>query len=62
MLDTGPLQSGMTADDALHKAFPASQSHGHVQPHPLGHKARCGGPALCSQCQRERDFLAGLGQ
>ncbi|TFV91398.1 hypothetical protein [Blastococcus sp. CT_GayMR16] len=27
--------------------------HGHVIPNPDGSKARCGGPALCSVCQRE---------
>lgn len=27
--------------------------HGHVYPRPDGVKARCGGPALCSQCARE---------
>ncbi len=32
--------------------------HGHVQPHPYGVKARCGGPPLCADCadeQRELD-------
>lgn len=27
--------------------------HGHVWPRPDGVKARCGGPAICSQCSRE---------
>lgn len=33
--------------------------HGHVKPNPDGSKARCGGPALCSECARE---LAEAGQ
>lgn len=35
--------------------------HGHVVPRPDGAKARCGGPALCAQCAREKaqhDLLA----
>jgi len=28
--------------------------HGHVKPNPDGSKARCGGPALCAVCARER--------
>ena len=31
--------------------------HGWVIPNPTGMKARCGGPALCSECKAE---LAGL--
>jgi hypothetical protein len=27
--------------------------HGHVVPNPDGSKARCGGPAICSECARE---------
>lgn len=27
--------------------------HGHVTPNPDGSKARCGGPAICRECQRE---------
>lgn len=27
--------------------------HGHVTPNPDGLKARCGGPAMCSVCQKE---------
>lgn len=27
--------------------------HGHVTPNADGSKARCGGPAICSQCARE---------
>jgi hypothetical protein len=27
--------------------------HGWVTPNPNGAKARCGGPALCSECYRE---------
>jgi len=27
--------------------------HGHVTPNPDGSKARCGGPAICSQCAKE---------
>lgn len=27
--------------------------HGHVKPNPNGLKARCGGPAICRECQRE---------
>ncbi len=27
--------------------------HGHVYPRPDGVKARCGGPALCSECARD---------
>lgn len=33
--------------------------HGHVRPNPNGVKARCGGPALCSQCQAEWRFHFG---
>lgn len=28
--------------------------HGHVRPRPDGPKARCGGPAICSECAREQ--------
>jgi hypothetical protein len=28
-------------------------NHGHVTPRPDGVKARCGGPALCSECAKE---------
>lgn len=28
-------------------------NHGHVFPLPSGHKARCGGPALCTICQKD---------
>lgn len=27
--------------------------HGHVTPNPDGSKARCGGPAICPECQHE---------
>lgn len=27
--------------------------HGHVFPRPDGHRARCGGPPLCSECARD---------
>jgi hypothetical protein len=32
----------------------ASLGHGHVIPRPDGVKARCGGPAFCQVCQREK--------
>jgi hypothetical protein len=32
--------------------------HGWVTPNPNGAKARCGGPAICSVCQREQAALA----
>jgi hypothetical protein len=31
--------------------------HGHVTPRPDGLKARCGGPALCADCQAEERTL-----
>lgn len=31
--------------------------HGHVRPRADGVKMRCGGPALCSYCQREAAAL-----
>lgn len=31
--------------------------HGHVRPRADGMKMRCGGPALCSYCQREAAAL-----
>ena len=31
----------------------ANKGHGHVYPRPDGSKARCGGPALCSECGAE---------
>lgn len=34
--------------------------HGHVRERPDGVKARCGGPAVCSVCQREQAELDGL--
>jgi hypothetical protein len=34
-----------------------STSHGHVTPRPDGVKARCGGPAWCTVCQREQAAL-----
>jgi len=33
--------------------------HGHVRPRPDNVKARCGGPAVCSVCQREQAELTG---
>jgi hypothetical protein len=30
-----------------------TMGHGHVNPNPDGHKARCGGPSLCSECAIE---------
>jgi hypothetical protein len=33
-------------------------NHGWVKPNPSGLVARCGGPALCSQCSRELSFLS----
>lgn len=35
----------------------ADTGHGHVTPRKDGVKARCGGPALCSVCQREKAAL-----
>lgn len=32
---------------------PINSGHGHVVPRPDGVKARCGGPAICSQCAKE---------
>jgi hypothetical protein len=62
MLDTGDVASGMRMpDDAMHKALAEGQWHGHVRTEVSGMKARCGGPALCSTCQRERELLASLG-
>jgi hypothetical protein len=31
----------------------SNTGHGHVWPRPDGHKARCGGPALCAECARD---------
>ena len=31
--------------------------HGHVWARPDGHKARCGGPALCPECARDQTQL-----
>lgn len=31
----------------------ANSGHGHVRPRPDGVKARCGGPAICSECALE---------
>lgn len=33
-------------------------NHGHVFPNPSGHKARCGGPVLCTICQKDVQELA----
>ncbi len=33
------------------------KSHGHVAKRPDGVLARCGGPALCSECELERGYL-----
>lgn len=33
--------------------------HGHVVPLPGGIKARCGGPSLCKDCQREQAYEDG---
>lgn len=35
-------------------AAPKNEGHGHVVPRPDGVKARCGGPAFCRVCQREK--------
>jgi hypothetical protein len=32
--------------------------HGHVRPRPDGVRMRCGGPAVCRECQREQAALA----
>lgn len=31
-----------------------NMGHGHVTPRPDGYRSRCGGPAICVVCQRER--------
>ena len=31
-----------------------NKGHGHVTPRPDGYRSRCGGPAVCAVCQRER--------
>lgn len=36
----------------------ANTGHGHVRPRPDGVRARCGGPAICSVCAREKAELA----
>lgn len=33
--------------------------HGHVVPRADGYRARCGGPGLCRDCQREAALLLG---
>ncbi len=33
---------------------PKNQGHGHVKPRPDGSRARCGGPALCNVCAKEK--------
>lgn len=38
---------------------PDFEPHGHVTPRPDGVVARCGGPALCSQCRFEAVDLYG---
>jgi hypothetical protein len=38
------------------KPTPA-QGHGWVRPLPSGAKARCGGPAICRQCQLEQEGI-----
>lgn len=35
----------------------ANQGHGWVVPRKDGHKARCGGPNICSLCRKEREAL-----
>ena len=40
----------------LAKPTPA-QGHGWVHPLPSGAKARCGGPAICRQCQLEQEGI-----
>jgi hypothetical protein len=35
-----------------------AQGHGWVRPLPSGAKARCGGPAICRQCQLEQEGVA----
>jgi hypothetical protein len=39
-----------------------NQGHGHVTPRPDGIKARCGGPALCSECAKEKAALEAAGK
>jgi hypothetical protein len=39
---------------------PTNTGHGHVRERPDGYKARCGGPALCGICARERATADGL--
>lgn len=39
-----------------------TQGHGWVIPRKDGVKARCGGPAICSVCKRERELVDGVGK
>lgn len=61
---TGGDPAAMAAEDAqLAQRVEAArhvtmERHGHVTPLPSGIRARCGGPARCSVCQREQAQLA----
>ena len=37
-----------------------NEGHGHVWARPDGLKARCGGPAICSECAKDQAALANV--
>lgn len=47
-----PRRSAESSADPIIPPHP--EAHGHVVPRPDGRKARCGGPALCPFCAREK--------
>lgn len=44
-----------TAANSAGYRIGTNTGHGHVWPRPDGVKARCGGPAMCTECARDRE-------
>lgn len=54
----GRVEAAGVADDETELVVPHTNSgHGHAWARPDGVKARCGGPAACSQCRDEQRLM-----
>jgi hypothetical protein len=48
-----PTDSSLDFDETTPASAESNTGHGWVRPRPDGYKARCGGPAICSECALE---------